>query len=631
MFDFVRQHNRIMQFLLVLLIFPSFVLFGIEGYSRFRDGGAVVATVNGADITQAEWDNAHRAQVDRLRSAMPTADSKLFDTPEARQVTLDRLVRERVLQSAAQKIRLGVSDQRLAFELQQDTNIASLRRTDGSFDKERYQQLLGAQGLTPDQFESRVRAQLAARQVLQGVSQSSFAPAAVAEVTLKAFYQQRQIRVARFDSAEFVSQVKPTEAQLQAHYQAHHEQFQAPERADIEYVVLDLAAIQKSITVPEAELRSFYEQNKARLANLQERRVSHILIAADKAAPAPERDKARAKAQSLLDDIKAAPAKFADLARKHSQDPGSASKGGDLDFFARGAMVKPFEEAAFDMQKGQISNVIETDFGFHILQLTDIREPKQKSFDESRATLEADARRQLAQRKFAEAADTFTNMVYEQADSLTPVAEKLKLDVRRANGMGRDAQAPALPAPLNNAKLIAAIFTPDTIEQKRNTQAIEVGTNQLAAARITHYTPARTLSYDEVKAKVQERVVAELAAQRAREKGQAQLQAWQTNPEQATLPAAVVISREQKQQLPGTVIEAALRANADALPQWVGVDLGASGYAVLKVEKIVPNETKSDYKRERAQFEQWWSEAENQAYYRFLGHLLKVDVKAPKL
>lgn len=631
MFDFVRQHNRIMQFLLVLLIFPSFVLFGIEGYNRFHDKGAVVASINGQDITQADWDNAHRAQVERMRNAMPTADIKIFDTPEARQATLDRMVRDRVMQAAAEKLRLGVSDQRLAFELQQDANIASLRRPDGTLDMDRYRQLLGSQGMSPEMFEARVRAELAARQVIQGISQSSFAPNVLADVTLNAFYQQRQIRVARFDSADFASQVKPTDDDLQAYYQAHQEQFLAPERADVEYVVLSLASLQKNITVPEAELRSFYEQNQARLANLEERRVSHILIAAEPSAGAAERDKARAKATALLAEIKAVPDKFADLARKNSQDPGSASKGGDLDFFARGAMVKPFEDAAFSMQKGQTSDVVETDFGFHILRLTDIRTPKQKSFEESRASLEEDARRQLAQRKFAEAAETFTNMVYEQSDSLAPVADKLKLDVQRAQGVGRDAQAPAMAAPLNNAKLLTAIFSPDAIEKKRNTEAVEVGANQLAAARIVHYTPARTLPFDEVKRKVQERVVAEQSARLAREQGQAKLNAWKVNPEQAQLAATVTISREQKQQLPPTVVEAALRAGTSTLPAWVGVDLGTSGYAVVKVEKVIAPENKAERSRERAQYEQWWSSAEGLAYYRHMSQILKVEVKPPRL
>jgi peptidyl-prolyl cis-trans isomerase D len=432
MFDFVRKHTKIMQFLLFLLIFPSFVLFGLEGYSSMRDKGAVVATVNGSDILQPELDNAHKIQVDRMRAAMPNLDAKLFDSSIAKQATLDRLVRERLLQVAAQKMHLNVSDQRLANELQQNPNIAGLRRPDGSLDLERYRQLLATQGLTPESFEAQVRSDLSTRQVMAGLGITSFATAALADVTLNAFYEKRQIQVAKFAASDFAAQIKPTDAELEEYYKANGEKFKSPERADVDYVILDIASIQKTVTVPESELKTFYEQNMARLANLEERRASHILINADKAAPAADREKARVKAQEISATLKQSPDKFAELAKKFSQDTGSANKGGDLDFFARGAMVKPFEDAAFALKKGETSDVVESDFGFHIIRVTDIKQPKQKSFEESRASLEVDARRQLAQRKFAEAADQFTNLVYEQSDSLKPAADKLKLEIQQA-------------------------------------------------------------------------------------------------------------------------------------------------------------------------------------------------------
>lgn len=632
MFEFVRQHTRIMQFLLFLLIFPSFVLFGIDGYNSMREKGAVVATVNGHDITTNELENAHREQVERMRSAMPTMDVKVFDSPEAKLATLERLVRERLLQVAAKDLRLGASDQRLANELQQNPNIQALRRPDGTLDIDRYKQLLSSQGMTPEMFENRVRADLASRQVMGGVGITSFSPKALADVTLNAFYEQRQAQVARFAAADFVARLKPTSEDLTAYYQANADKFQSLERADVEYVVLDLASVQKTVSVSEEELKNYYDQNMARLSNLEERRVSHILITADAAAPAAERDKARAKAEKLLAEIKQSPDKFADLARKNSQDPGSAAKGGDLDFFARGAMVKPFEEAAFALKKGDTSNVVETEFGFHILRLTDIKSPKQKTFEESRATLETDVRRQLAQRKFAEAAEQFTNTVYEQSDSLKPVADRLKLDVKRANNLTRGA-APQEHALLGNPKLLAAVFSPDAIEKKRNTEAIELGANQLVSARIVQYSPTKALPFDEVKQRVQEMWVAEQSAKAAKDEGMAKLAAWKEKPNEAVLPAAVIVSRDQSNKQPTAVVEATLRASTQTLPAWVGVDLGAEGYAVVKVEKIVPREASSaqNRDRERDQYAQWWASAEGLAYYRLLKEKYKAEIKTPRL
>lgn len=633
MFDFVRKHTKIMQFLLFLLIFPSFVLFGLEGYSSMRDKGAVVATVNGSNILQPELDNAHKIQVDRMRAAMPNLDAKLFDSSIAKQATLDRLVRERLLQVAAQKMHLNVSDQRLANELQQNPNIAGLRRPDGSLDLERYRQLLSTQGLTPESFEAQVRSDLSTRQVMAGLGITSFATSALADVTLNAFYEKRQIQVAKFAASDFVAQIKPTDAELEDYYKANSEKFKSPERADVDYVILDIASIQKTVTVPESELKTFYEQNLARLANLEERRASHILINADKAAPAADREKARAKAQEIMATLKQSPEKFAELAKKFSQDTGSANKGGDLDFFARGAMVKPFEDAAFALKKGEISDVVESDFGFHIIRVTDIKQPKQKSFEESRASLEVDARRQLAQRKFAEAADQFTNLVYEQSDSLKPAADKLKLEIQHAKGVGTEPVPSASGTAMNNPKLLAAIFSSDTIEKKRNTEAIELAPNVLASARIANYQPARILPLSDVKDKVREQVVAQKALERAKQEGQSNLAQWKASPEKAKLAAAVLVSREQKQQLSDAVVEAALRANTQTLPAWVGVDLGGSGYAVVKVEKILPRETvdAQQQARERQQYIQWWAGAEEASYYRWLKDKFKVEIKASRL
>ncbi|MEN9713152.1 MAG: hypothetical protein RLY90_1413 [Pseudomonadota bacterium] len=630
MFDFVRRHTRIMQFLLFLLIFPSFVLFGIQGYNRFREKGEPVASVNGVEITQSEWDNAHRVQIERMRNSMPNIDVKLLDSPEAKYSTLERMVRDRLLQVAAEKSHLAVSDQRLANELQQNPNIASLRRPDGSLDLERYRELLAAQGMTPESFERQVRFDLATRQVMAGLGASSFAPAALADVALNAYYQQRQVQLVRFNAADFVGKVNPTQAELEAYYKAHADQFMSAEKADVEYVVLDLASVEKTVSVPEADLKTYYEQNQARLASLEERRASHILINAPASASAQDRAKAKAKAEELLAQLQKSPDKFAELARKNSQDPGSAEKGGDLDFFARGAMVKPFEDTVYALKKGETSGVVETEFGYHIIRLTDIRTPKQKSFEEAREGLQVEVRHQLAQRKFAEAAEQFTNLVYEQSDSLKPVAERLKLDIKQAAQMGREPVSGN--AVLSNPKLLAAIFSADSIEKKHNTEAVDVGTNQMAAARITHYSPARTLPLEEVKARVHEQVVKQQAADLARKTGESKLAEFKAT-SQAQAGETLTLSRDQKLQVPTQVVEAALRASTKALPTWVGVDLGQAGYAVVKVEKVLSREDAAAQNRDREhnQFAQWWASAEGLAYYNLLKEKFKVEIKAPRL
>ena len=631
MFDFVRKHTKIMMGLMFLLIIPSFVLFGIDGYNRMREKGDAVALVGGQDITQGEWDAAHKAEADRLRSQMPNLDAKLLDSPEARYSTLERLVRERVMAQAADQFKLTTSDARLARDLQEDPGIASLRRPDGKLDMERYRQMAASQGMTPEGFEARVRRDLSVRQVEAGLTQTGFAATAVADVALNAFFERREVQVVNFLSADFASRVNPTDAEVEAFYKANGTLFQAPEQASIEYVVLDLESVKKSITINEADLKSYYEQNAARLSGNEERRASHILINAPKDAPAAERQKAKARAQELLAELRKAPDSFADLAKKNSQDPGSAAKGGDLDFFARGAMVKPFEEAAFAMKKGDISELVESDFGYHIIKLADIKAPKQRSFDELRANIEADLKTQQAQRKFAETAEAFTNGVYEQSDSLKPVADKLKLEIKTATKLSRKPAA-GVTGLLANAKFLAAIFGPDAIEKKRNTEAIETAPNQLTAGRITQYQAAKTMALADVRANVRERLVASRSAELAAQEGAAKLAAWKAAPASAVMSAAQVLSRDQAQNTPPQILNAVLRADTSKLPVFVGVSMGAQGYAVVKVNQLVarPASTEVAAKQDRAQYAQWWTAAESQAYYGLLKERFKADIMVPR-
>lgn len=631
MFDFIRKHTKVTMALLFLLIVPSFVLLGVDRYNRSREESVAVATVDGKEIIQSEWEQAHQQQVDRLRAAAPSLDAKLLDSPQARYATLERLVRERVIAAAANKFKLTTSDQQLARDLQKNPEIASLRRPDGTLDMERYRQLLGSQGLSPEIFESNVRAELSSRQVLGGIAASGFSSSAAADLALNAYFEKREIQVARFNATDFAARLSPTDADLEQFYKANEKLFQAPEQANIEYVLLDVDMVKKNITVNEADLKTYYEQNAQRLSSAEERRASHILIASPKTAPAADRAKAKAKAQELLAIVKKAPDTFAEVARKNSQDPGSAPNGGDLDFFARGAMVKPFEDVAFSMKKGDISDVVESDFGYHIIKLTDIKAPKQRSFEEMRPELEADLKKQEAQKKFAETADAFTNGVYEQSDSLKPIAERLKLEIKSASNVTRQPPVDATGA-LANQKFLNALFAPDAIEKKRNTEAIEIAPSQLVSGRIVQYTAAHTRPFAEVKELVRQRWLGQRGAEEARKEGIARLAAWKAAPASAVMPAPVLVSRVQTQQLPAPVIDAALRADASALPVFAGVDLGAQGYAIVKVGKVVQRDAPADAvaKQERSQYAQLWTAAENLAYYNGLKERFKAEILVAK-
>lgn len=622
MFDFVRDNSRIVLGALLLLIIPSFIFFGVEGYTQFRDGSnASVATVDGRAITRAEWERAHQRAVDRLRRDNPEAASNA-DSDSARRETLEALVRERVLDAAGRALHLAPADERLRRLFASDPQFAGLRNPDGSVNRE----LLATQGMSSEAFAAQLRSDLAAQQVLAGVARTAIATPTVADATLNPLLQRREVQVQRFAPAEFRAQVNPSDADIEAHYTAKQAQFRAAEQAQIEYVVLDLAALAARQTVGDEELRKFYTDNPARFGTPEERRASHVLIKADAGASSADQAKAKARAQELLAEARKDPARFADIARKSSQDEGSAAQGGDLDFFGRGAMVKAFEDAAFKLKPGEISEVFETDFGYHFLTVTAVRGGQSKPFDSVKAEIETELRQQLARADWAKLSQEFSDLVYEQSDSLQPVIDKLKL-AKQTDTVMRTAAAGAT-GPLASAKLLEAVFANESIEGKRNTDAVETGPNQLVAARILSHSPARVRPLAEVKAEVRESLIAERSAALARQAGEARVQALRKAPTESLPGPTATLSRVATQGAPASVIDAVMGADTRTLPAIVGVDLKANGYLVLRITQVLPRDPAAGSDEQlRQRYAQAWGAAEADAYTASLRTRFKVKVE----
>ena len=623
MFEFVRRNTRILQLILVLLILPSFVLVGMEGYSQFTDGAGTVAKVGKQKVSQQEWDNAHRNFVERQRSQRPDLDISLFDQPEVKQQSLDALIREYVLLMAANDQHLTVPAGRIMRIFANDPQFAALRNPDGTVNKA----LLEARGMSPLQLETMLRQELTVAQVLGGVQMSSHGAQQSTRAAVDALFQVRDVQWVKFEPKAYMAQLNPTAEQLQAFYKdpANAAWLTTPEQADVQYVVLDLDTLKARVSVSDDELRRSYKENIQRYSTPEERRASHILIKAEASASADEKKAARAKAEQLLAQLQKNPAQFAELARKNSDDPGSGANGGDLDFFARGDMVKPFEDAAYGLKPGQLSGIVESEFGFHIIQLTAVRGGETKPFEAVRAEIEDDARKQLAQRQYAEAAEKFTNMVYEQSDSLQPVADELKLPVQTANGVLRQPGSKD-QGDLSNRRLLDTLFDATNRSKGHNTEAVEVGTNKLVSARIVKYRPAALMPFEQAQAQVRERWMTAQALKAARADAEQKMALWKQSPEKAALPAAVQMSRRTVFAQPAAVLDAALRVPEAQLPAWTVVSLGDEGVALLKVNKVVPLEVKPEELKEmQAQFGGYWARAEADAYYRALKREYKVE------
>jgi peptidyl-prolyl cis-trans isomerase D len=628
MFDFVRRHNRLLQFALMLLIFPSFVVFGIQGYDKFASGRDEVAKVAGQPITQTEWDNAHRQQVERMRAQSPNIDVKAFDTPDMKNRALEQIVRDRVLFEASRKLNLMPSDDQVVRAFQTDPQFAGLRNTDGTPRKE----MLTIRGIDSGQLVMQIKQDLGMQQVMGGLLTTTPAAQTVASQALDAMFQRREIQVARFETRNYLARQQADDAEIEAWYAdpAHAAQFLTPEVAAIEYLVLDLASVSKGVTVPADDLRKYYDENAARYAQPEERHARHILIQTAPDASADAKAKAKASAEAVLAELKKNRAAFADIARKQSQDPGSAGRGGDLDWFGKGTMTPAFEQVAFTLKKGELSGVVATEFGYHIIELIDRRGGDRRSFESVKAEIEEEVRKQLATKRYADVAEQFTDAV-DQEDGLQAVASKLRLELKKAEGVQRT-PAPGTSGVLAHAKLLEAVFNADNLAKKRNVQAVEVGPNQLASAHVLSYSPARKLPLAEVKERVRQALVASKAAQAARADGEAKLKAWQAEggaPGNVMSPA-LVISRNKAENQPRVLVDAALRAKADKLPAWVGVSLGSDGYAVASVQKVLPSDPIAigggDAQRLRTQYAQVWANAEAGAYLAALRERYKAKI-----
>ena len=631
MFETIRKYSKILMIPLYGLIILGFVFSGVQGYRGIKASADAVAKVGSHSISQAEWDAAHADEVKRIRSTTPNADPKLLDSPEARYATLERMVSEKVWQEVGQDTTRVVTDARLAREIEAIPAIAAMRRADGSLDVEAYKALLKNNGLEPAQFDARVRNELLLRQNEQAFGRSAFATKEVTDTTLNAFFQRREVQLVYYKPADYLAKVKPTDAEIQSYYDANKGQFQSPESADIEYVVLNLEAVKNSLTVNEADLKTYYEQNAQRLAGKEERKASHILIAVAKDAAPDVREKAKSAAQALLVKARAKPDSFGDLARKNSQDSASATQGGDLGYFPKGSMVKQFEDAVFALKKGEISDVVESDFGYHIIKLADIKEPKQASFESVRDKLELEYKAQQAQRKFAEVADVFSNAVYEQGDSLKPVADKLKLEIKQATGVLRKPPAKS-PGALFQPRVLEAIFNADTIAKKQNTEALEVAPSTLLSARVIKHVPVRALALDEVRAQVHDKLALEQATALAKKAAQADLTTWKAQSALPKLPEAMVISRDATPKVSSVVLDGVLRADTSTLPVWVGIDMTSQGYALARITQVMPRKEVDAQasQQDRAQFTQLLGRAEAQAYYQMLKLRYKVQINTPK-
>ncbi len=572
MFDIVRNNKKIAQGILALIILP-FAFWGVDSYVG-NSGGGDVASVGGSKISQLEFEQALREQQDRLRPSLGGRDPALLESPELRQAVLENLIQRRLLNLDAAKGKLSVSNEQLANFI---ASVPQLQEN-GAFSPQRYEALIAGQNKSKASFEYELRQDMIIQQAAAAIGNGALPGRMTADRWLVAQLEEREVSEVVLRPDPFLAQVKITPEAIRAYYEANQKKFELPEQVKVEYVVLSAATMQGLVQLPAEE-------------------VQKAVDAANKV-----RNEAKGRADLILAEVRKDPTRFADLAREKSDDTGSKVNGGDLGFLGRGAMVKPFEDAVFHMKVGEISGLVESDFGFHIIKLMGTRkgsngEERQashilvakpegaRSSGQTRAEVETELKREKASKLYAETAEAFTNSVYEQADSLAPTAEKFKLTVEHGDWLNKGG---AVAGPLANPKLQAALFSDEAIKNKRNTEAVEIAPNVLVSARVVEHKAAALQPLEVVTPVIAKLLAREEAVKLAVKDGEAKLSRLAKGEKvDLTWGKPRTLTKGTTTDMPPDVAQAIFKADVAKLPAYAGVG-APGGYALFRISRVKP-------------------------------------------
>ena len=586
-------NKRIVRLFFALFLIIPFGLFGIDFYFRSPVGGDTLASVGRVRIGQQEFDQALRNQTENYRRQLRGQfDPAIMDNPEVRRAVLDGLVSQKLLGVSAERAGIRMGDKQLAEKIYSEPFF----QVDGRFNRDRYEQIAKSQGMTSVGLDERLRQDYREQQFRGSITDTAIVPRSTLDSFIKLSGQTREVSVVNLAPDAYMSKVKVTPEQVKAYYDGHPVEYTTPERVRVEFVELSLDALAARATVSPDDVKKVYEEEvkAGKHGTREERRASHILVTAPADAKDEVKKAAEAKAKDIADRVRKNPKAFAEVAKKESQDPGSAAQGGDLGFFARGAMVKPFEEAAFAAKKGEIVGPVKSDFGYHVILVTDIKPEKVRSLAEATPEIEANLKKAKAQAGFPDSVEQLNNIVYEQSSSLKPASEKLGLPIQESPWISKGAAT----AQLSNPKLQAEIFSDSSIKGKRNTSAIETTPNTYIAAHVLEHKAAELRPLDAVKGEIERKLQRDEAMRLAKEDGDAKLKLLQEGKEtDVKWPAPLGVNRQKPGGLLPQVLDKVFRADPKKLPAYAGVET-LGGYSLVRVSRVIELEKVEEAQRQ---------------------------------
>lgn len=663
MFDFIRSHQRVMQFLLLVFIVPSFALIGVSGYNSYVSGDEEIVKVGDSAITLQEFENARANQIRQLQQfSQGNFDLDIFDDPAMRRSMLESLIDQRVIVDVATTEHFNVSDAVLRRSIAQIPQL----QVDGQFSPERYSDILASMGLTTRDFESGQRAELALERVLGPITQTASVPPSVIKHIEQVLTEERTIRTSSFRSSDFIDQVNITDEQVSEWYENNQQAFQVPEHATIQYVLLNEEAAMATVPEPtDDEIKEYYEQNKARFTEPARARVSHIQIKFESNATQEQREQALQKAQEVLGMVNKNTEAFADLAKEYSQDQGTSKSGGDLGWITQGTWPANLDTAIFELDKGEVSAVVTGDDGYHIFMATEVQPEQVQSLSELHDTLYTEIRHQLGAERFADMATRLTSLVYDHPDSMEAVGQALSVKVKSADGFARNdllsvnevgenaASSSPDAAILGDPRVNRAVFSPQVLIEGHNSGVIEISPDTMIAVRVQELKPAFVQELDKVKPQIQSLLEIQEARKLAVSAGQKALNQLKLSPlkpyevENSTVfdteenttedqsdstssmlsafGSAVTVSRLNPGNTEKPVLDASLNMGPESIPGYTGVE-SSHGFIVVYVESMQAGQPlEGQFDSLSADITQAWTKAEEQAVIQEMRAQAKVE------
>lgn len=562
MFNLMEKHQKAVKGIMIAIT-ATFVVWGIGGYLGMGDDDGYVAKVGSKKIYSQDLDRAmdqSQGQGDKMQ-------------------VLFGLINRQLLINSLQDHHMTVT----TADLQKAIADLPMFQTNGQFDVSKYEAFLKQQYTTSAKFEDNMSQQLLIEQMLDFFKDSYFVSSTFKDKFATLLSRERNVSMYTIDPHQFYDKIAVGESDIMGYYGQNIQQFTVPEQVKLQYLQVSATTLANTIKVSDADIDKYLAAHPD-VVNNKEIDVSHILLTVPADATAEQKAQIRAKAEQVLSQVKANPTKFADLAKQYSQDPGSATNGGDLGYFGKGAMVKPFEDVAFSLKQGQISGIVETQFGFHILKLNATKGGDEAS---ARALAITQLQKQQAGQKVQPLVDQLNDITYNQPNSLDQAAQKTGLTVQTTDLLSKGAPTGLLA----NPKLSQAIFTDDVIKQHHNSEVVDMGDGSFVVARVIDYKPATQKPVDSVKAQIIDALKSVQANQMASQIGQQDLQQLQQGKIKLNFTGSTNVTLlGQDSKIDPSAVRQIFTAN-QPFPSYAGVATKDGSFVIYRVNSEKTDDT----------------------------------------